>query len=368
MRRGVGLLLALIVLASPALAASLGTRSSGVLAAETSQGYRIVYRVEDRSRPQVRVTTEVVEVGRPYDGRLETRSGRPPGGEITSGQVTNRDYFWQLGEQGVPHFGVRRIPAGPARDVSYGALLDAVRGGVVDALGAGRIAGRRCTWFASGEPGPQRLEPATAEGRIESCVDRSGMLLSEVWVFGGKAARIVEAVSVSTRVPSPRRFLNGKDLRSETLQRPDALRLIQGQFVVDEDADVDLPTAIRAPRGWRRDRRAIASTASGGGRATQFLSETFVSDGQLVVVERGTHPALRPGWPVDEGGRIDLGTLGAGRVVYYADRVELRLIGNLGFVRVAAPSQRLAVEFARGLRAIRADRRTTPARAALRGR
>lgn len=350
MRRSAGLLVTLIVLASPALVASLGSPSTVGLRPEPSDGYRVVYRVEDRSRREPRVTTEVLEVGRPYGARLEMRSGRPPGGEVTSGQVTNRDYFWQLGKEGVPQFGVRRIPAGPARDASYPALLDAVHAGAADAVGMGRVLGRRCTWFAYGEPGPQRLRLPTRSSRIETCVDPSGIVLSEVWLLEGHAARVFEAVSVSTKAPARRRFLSGTDPAAEAVRRPDALRLIQGQFVVDDDADVDLPTTISPPRGWARDRRALASTASGAGRATQFLSETFVRDGELVVVERGTHPALRPGWPVSEGKRVELGRLGAGRIVYFADRVELRLIGNVGFIRVTAPSQHLAVAFVRGLR------------------
>lgn len=349
MRRGAGLLVALIALVSPAVVALVGSTSSGVMRAQTTDGYRVVYRVEDRSRVKARVTTEVVEVGRPYNGRLEARSGPPPGGDITSAQVTNRDYFWQLGENAITHFGVRRIPAGAARDVSYTALLDAARGGVVDAVGAGRFVGRRCTWFAFAEPGPQKLERARRDSRVDLCVDASGIVLSEVWTIEGRAARIVQAVSVSERVPSRRRFLSGRDPSSAAVERPDALRLIQGQFVVDDDAQVDLPTTIRPPRGWMLDRRALASTASGS-RATQFVSETFVRDSHLVIVDRGTHPALRPEWPVDEGAKVDLDTLGAGRVVYYADRLELRLIGNLGFVRIAAPSRRIAVDFARGLR------------------
>lgn len=346
MRRGVGTLMALAVVASPAVVASFGSPYSAELQARPSDGYRVVYRVEDRTRREPRITTESLEVGRPYGGRLEMRSGD----EITSGQVTNRDYFWQLGDGGEPQFGVRRIPAGPARDASYAALRDAADVGAVDVVGAGRVQGRRCIWFAFREPGLQPLRPPTDRSRIESCVDASGVVLMEVWQIGGRAARILEAVSVSAGAPPGPRFLTGKDPSSGPVRRPDALRLIQGQFVVDDDADVELPTEVRAPQGWAPDRRAVVSAASGSGRATQFLSETFVRDMELVIVERGTHPALRPTWPVNEGRRIELGALGAGRVVHYADRVEMRLIGNVGFIRVAAPSRRVAIAFVRGLR------------------
>jgi hypothetical protein len=68
----------------------------------------------------------------------------------------------------------------------------------------------------------------------------------------------------------------------------------------------------------------------------------------LVVVEISSSPRFAPPWPSDEGSRIDIGA-GEGRVVYFVDRVEIRLLSAIGFARVKAPSRAIALDFVRGL-------------------
>jgi hypothetical protein len=312
-------------------------------------GYRVVYRLEDRTSRPARFATEVLEVRRPYDGRLETHAGPTAEGQIATGQVTNRGAFWQLYVGGELQFGVRRMPGGPVRDASLGVLREAARRGAAQAMGAGSVLGRACSWFAFATPTPQRLNRPTGDSRVEACVDRSGIVLLEVWSLHGRVARIVRAISVTTDRPSRRLFLYDKDPLTEKVRQPDALKLLQRQFVVDDDASVKAPIEVHAPAGWRRDRTAVASQSTGS-TATQVVSETYLRGNELVVVERGVHPSLRPTWPVDEGEAVDLGRLGDGRIVYFLDRVELRLTGDFGLVRIAAPSLRAALSFARGLR------------------
>ena len=51
-----------------------------------------------------------------------------------------------------------------------------------------------------------------------------------------------------------------------------------------------------------------------------------------------------------QGIRARIG-VGEGRVVYYADRVEIRLLSAIGYARVTAPSLSVAMQFVRGLSA-----------------
>ena len=53
----------------------------------TPARFRIVYRLEDFTGSTVGYSTDVVSVRRPFESRLETRTGRPPGGEVESFQA-----------------------------------------------------------------------------------------------------------------------------------------------------------------------------------------------------------------------------------------------------------------------------------------
>jgi hypothetical protein len=317
-------------------------------------GYRVVYRVEDRAGPRPRVHTEVLEVRRPYDSRIEQRPGPPPGGDVTAGNVVNRDHQWQLEEEGKLQFGVVRAPGGPGRDASYSALHDAAQSRAIDEIGTGEVLGHPCRWFAYADPSPARLAPPTGHSRIETCVHPDGIVLLEVWTVSGRTARIIEAVELRRHTPSRGRFLEDKDPSSENVRQTQVPGLLQRQFAVQDVTDIEPPAIdIRPPRGWRRDRRAVVAQPGAG---TQSLTETYLRRGIVVIVERGTHPTLPPSWPTREGTTIALGSLGHGRLVYFLDRVELRLVGNLGFVRVTAPSRADALTFVRALRPTREGR------------
>ncbi len=322
--------------------ASCGT----VSAPKTSSvqgGYRVVYRVIDASPGTNGGATEIVEVRRPYDGRVESRRGR----KTATGRITSREHFWQLGEDSELQFGVLRPPGGPARDASIRALRDAARAGRAVSGGTDVVLGRTCSWFAYRDPAPKPVLPPTAKSRVESCVDSSGVVLREVWTLDGQPARILEAVELDPSAPSKKRFLEDKDPASTKVAQPKGAELVETQTLVRDviQGEVRTPFSFAKPKGWKRDRVAlIGSIAGQGARPTQFLSQTYLRDDELVVVETGSGPQFAPPWPTNEGKHVPIG-VGEGRVVFGVDRVEVRVLSALGYARVIAPSQALAIEF-----------------------
>jgi hypothetical protein len=311
---------------------------------DSLSGYRVVYRVVIDAKPgATSVSTEVVEVRRPYGGRVETTTR----GKTTTGRITSREHFWQLGDDGELRFGVLRPPGGPARDASLGALRDAARAGAVEDGGHDEVLGRRCAWFAYREPAPKPLRPPTRADRVESCVDATGIVLREVWTLDGEPARILEAVELETDAPSRKRFMDGKDPASTKVTTPKGAELVETQTIVRDviRGEVQTPFSFSKPKGWTRDRVALVGIIAGqGARPTQFLSQTFLRADELVVVETGSGPQFAPPWPTDEGRRVAIG-VGEGRMVYGIDRVEIRVLSAIGYARIIAPSETLARTF-----------------------
>ena len=309
---------------------------------EGLSGYRVVYRVTDPSTDAERSATEVVEVRRPYGGRIETKAN----GRTTTGRITSREHFWQLDAEGELRFGVLRPPGGPARDASLAALRDAASAGLVDAAGHDVVIGRTCGWFAYRDPSPKPLRPPTRSSRVESCVDADGVVLREVWTLDGEPARILEAIELETSTPKKKRFMEGKDPASTKVTTPKAAEFVETQTLVRDviGGQVQTPFSFKAPKGWKRDRVALVGVKIGQARPTQFLSQSFLRRDELVVLETGSGPQFSPPWPTDEGTTTAIG-VGEGRLVYGIDRVEVRVLSAIGYARVIAPSQALALAF-----------------------
>lgn len=333
-------LLAAVILVAAALSAGDPSEVSvhGVAA------FRVVYEVEDLAgEPATRI--ETLDVRRPYDGRLVAP---------TSGRLSNREFLWELEGDGTPKLGYRRTPGGAVRDLSYAALRDAAAAGAIDLVGAGSWLGRSCTWFAFGDPFPQPLVRPSEEGRVEACVDGDGILLREIWTIEDKVARIVEATSVDLVQADDDAFFLGRDPEDDEVDDREVAELLRSQTVVADDVPTpDVPLVIEPPQGWEVDRRSVVVVAPGSGRAGQLASDTFVEPegegGRLVVVERTLRSGEAPTWPTGEGEPMEVG-FGSGRVVWFGDRVELRITTDDAAARIFAPDLAIARAFAAGLR------------------
>jgi hypothetical protein len=302
----------------------------------------VVYRIDDRVDQTVRF--EELEVSRPFNGRVETTVD----GQVVTGRVSNRQFQWVLATGGKPQFGTRRIPGGPTRDVSYAAMRDAVEAGLATAGGRGRVLGRSCTWFTFADPFPERLTPATEESRVETCVDPAGIMLREAWALSGRTVRVAEAIELDLDPVPSERFFVGIDPAKADVSQPEAADIMRtGSVVADVRIKVRGPIAIGpAPEGWRSAREAAATVASPvGGQAVQTASRAYVRGPDLVIVERGVQPSDDPSWPADEGEQVEVG-FGNGRIVYYPDRVEVRITSGGGYARVIGPSREAAMSFA----------------------
>lgn len=332
----------LVVLAGLALALSFflsSDRSPGPL------GYRVVYEVDDLSGDEPRTSTEVLEVRKPYDSRVEIYEGSVTDGRVSGGQVTNRLFQWTLGEGGDPSFGIARPPGPPERDLSQRPLEDAVDAGLAEKGEERTLRGTRCQTYVWRRPYPNRVEPGDDRELVEACVTSDGILIEETWRLGGQAVRVTRATEIEPQLElSDERFLIGREPSGDETSRFFSERL----RVNDEQDPPGNFLRPRLPRGFTIDRTTIVTEQPAQGIPGSIIYfESYVDGPELAFVEQGTSFAGPP-WGT-EGVEVELGEVGPGLVVFFADHVEVRISGGGDFVRVWARSRSRAVELAESL-------------------
>lgn len=285
--------------------------------------YRVVYRVEAFGPGGGIVDTEVREVRRPFEARVETRAGAPPGDEVTTLSI------WTFGVTEIGAIDQERAtllgePVVPNGEVGTTADLD-------DAFDAGvlvhlrqqqRIAGRVCHRYRTGGPvDVVQLSAPTAGDFADLCVDAAGLVLGESWVVDGDLFRRRTAVEVDTdveldddrfeHVGDPPRFADGGGLIGEVT--PDS------QF-----PDVDHWALTLAPDGFEH-RGRFSFTPSAGDAPPPVtgdapgvvtgLSDVYEAGPEaVVVVNGGTSNDADALGDLSELDAVDLGELGTGHL------------------------------------------------------
>lgn len=163
--------------------------------------YRVVYRVDAGVPVGKSVRTETLEVNRPWQSRLTTRSGAPPGTRVTDLRVsdfTKNDIRTPGQVESVlvvpPDLAVQDLRV----DADLGALRQA--GGLV-AREQRTVRGRRCQVYRStAPPQGQTIQRFTkkSDDVVDSCIDRDGLVLEQLQFFKGKLLLRRRAVAVDT--------------------------------------------------------------------------------------------------------------------------------------------------------------------------
>ena len=153
--------------------------------------YRIVYLLEDPSG-QIAAETDRIWVRPPFESRLETAQGEPPGGGTVSIQIGTID---RLRIGGVDDaLTIARVPALAPSTIRIVPVLDAaLDAGLLEQRGAREVIGRRCRVYRSGTTfGAGPLKPITREEHADTCIDADGLILEEtLFTYGEPVLRRV---------------------------------------------------------------------------------------------------------------------------------------------------------------------------------
>lgn len=298
----------------------------------TPESYRVVYRLEEFTGPEVAFSTDKVWVRRPFQSRLETWRGAPPGNKLLSTQVgafarrRNESAGAEAVVLGVP-------PSSAPSDVRLlPVLADAEKGGFLEPREVRVVLDRPCQVYRSGQLLSASALTKPQEGEYtDTCIDAAGIVLEELLVLEGVVLSRRIAVEVEEDPTFDEdRFVTG----ARTLEPADGGGLVRrmtetlppGEFFVFD------PAAI--PAGFERLGRfnVIPSQPENfndplraGSRETSF-ADVFVRGADFLVIDQGgTLQGADPFVEDPVSPRLDVGVHGSAEVRLSTLGVELRV-------------------------------------------
>lgn len=327
--------------------------------------YDIIYRVELPGGNRIVVTTDRITVRRPFDSRVQSLSGPPPGVTL-AGDRASRFATLALGSTDGSTAKVFAPPPGLAgSDLRPDAVLpEAVRKGTVEVRERRRVLGRDCQVYRTGTTIQDgRLVPAgtTAHEYADICVDRSGLLLEEVWVKDGHWIR--RRVAAGLREP---KRLDDSDF---TLSDEEEVAFAGGNGFVKEVQPDTLPqgpgwSLDQPPAGFTLkgrfavtppDTRAFQQPLDEPKRVAVEVSDVWVRGSDVLVMEQGVATSERGVFTASSFSEdVDLGAIGRGEALLDFRGNEARTLFNSGrYVRLVG-TMPLAdmIKLARSLRPV----------------
>jgi hypothetical protein len=310
----------------PQLTGELLAANGGPLAVTTvPDSYRLVYRVETYDDTgKAAVSTEEVNIRRPFDGHVASKAGEPPGGTSQWDLVNVLGLISDTASGSAAD--VNRVPPGaPAGDIR----LDAALPHLLDqrlfvSRERRRLLGRECQVYRTGQPlESAQVTAATNNDYADACIDASGLMLEEMSVTAGKLALRTRAVDLQESPSFPEATFSVQGSPTPLAQG--------GADLVEVDATKppvgtgfwELPP----PAGYQRVGRyllrlpshstgASTSTSAGGTSTTtppgpplESYVDVFSAGSNFVVVQQGLTTSEPQSVP-SQGTSVDLGKIG----------------------------------------------------------
>ncbi len=255
--------------------------------------YRIVARIDDRAGDETVTTTERAWFRRPFQSRIETFSGPPPGRTRRSVRQGAFGVLSSVSPNAAP-LNIAAPPSLASGDIRVDAVLrEAVADRTILLRERREVFGRTCQIYRAGGPvfagDLERYVPRSGD-YADFCVDRNGIVIEEAWTFKGRLIRRRAAVDVDINPPMSKELFEidtpeNPDINRGAVQRIDDARPVRGLFVLPE-----------TPTGFEELGRygvVIASAAvpnPGGGTPTgpgpSSTSDVYVRGPDLLVVDQ----------------------------------------------------------------------------------
>jgi hypothetical protein len=293
---------------SKELRAATVSGATGALALSTvPTSYHAVYRAEAYSGSTATDSTEEISVARPFDGHVAIREGKPPG---AAAQFEGRSTFGtyaNYSESGAAQV-ADDAPTVALGDVRVASSVDELVNRGLFVLGARRKAlGRECQTYRTGSPLQSlKITAPTDIDYVDVCLDRSGLILEEVTVAGGKLTQRLTATSFELDAPID---------QAQFAIEGDRVGADQGGAVVTEIDRTVAPgpgfwSLDADPAGFTHRGRYIVVAAEG-----PTYVDVYVRGVDIVTIRQGAPSAEPDQTDAGPGFDVDLGGLGQGQML-----------------------------------------------------
>jgi hypothetical protein len=272
--------------------------------------YRAVYRAEAYEGADVTLSTEVVAIQRPFEGRVAILEGEPPGGASRFEGRSTFGVYANYTETGAVQ-AAADAPTVALGDLRLAASLDELVGQGLFVLGDRRRAKigsetRECQTYRTGSPLQSlKITAPTGTDYVDVCLDSTGLILEELTIAGGE----------------PTQHLIATSLEAEPTLDPELFKIDAEKVGPDRGGaivtEIDRATAP-APGYWAPAATPAGFTHQGRykveGTGTSWV-DVYVRGIDLITIRQGP-PAAEP--DLSEAGAgtdADLGSLGAGKML-----------------------------------------------------
>lgn len=321
--------------------------------------YRAVFRNENRAGGKLIVTTERIWIRRPFQSRVETWKGEPPGETRQTVRYSAFGVLASKGSTGEP-LNITAPPGLSSGDLRIDAVLDeAVRSRAILRRERREVFGRQCQVYRVGGPvlagDVTPYEPGKGD-YADVCVDRNGIVIEEYWVDNEELIRRRVATELAIDPPLDRNLFE--------IDIPADPKIDRGAVGRIAEEPEGVWTLNDVPEGFERLGRyaVVRSTQTlpqlGEGLPTtppSSTSEVFVRGPDVLVIDQDPSLAVLTSLENRPSRDVDLGELRDGTLIVDARMSEVQgKTGDGSFVRVfgTMPTSEL-IDLARRLRPLR---------------
>jgi hypothetical protein len=267
----------------------------------------------------------------------DPRTGAPP----STGTVSSFDHLYDLARGGLTLVSDRQPGPGSGVDAIAVELRELRDRGLAQLVGRSSVAGAPCQVARLGEPPVGPIGPPNGTGHDDICIDRSGIVLQEMWTYHGVAVLQRRAVEVRVGLPDPA-IQGAPSASSAKPSRAPAILIV---------SPAQAPSYLAVPPrpvGFTVD--PVVATAAYDPTDPTHVTDTstiwaFSVGGAVLTVEAGQGQLP---WRAGDAhaGLLNLNALGTASSALRSDGPEIRFQLDQGRwirVRGTVPPQRLAL-------------------------
>ncbi|MCU1391256.1 MAG: hypothetical protein JWL72_4594, partial [Ilumatobacteraceae bacterium] len=171
--------------------------SNGLFPFDPPDAYTVTYRHVAYDGSDATTTTQQYSVARPFEARVVSLNGEPPGGGEQWSVTTTLGLY----EQSTADDGATTQVAAPATGLGDYRLDASIDDLVTDGTFVRRVLrtllGRQCQVYRTGSPAEAyTITAPTAENFVDLCIDHSGIVLEELAVASGAVSEHLVATAI----------------------------------------------------------------------------------------------------------------------------------------------------------------------------